>query len=78
MVELSAREVVVAVAVAKGFRDYEIASDLSISRRRVAAIIQEVKRKWKIDSRVEIGVLAYHLELYKLEFVDFKSTVEVM
>ena len=75
MFELSAKEVEVAVAVAKGFRDYEIASDLSISRRRVAAIIQSIKMKWKVDSRVEIGVLAYHFKLYSLEFIASKSNV---
>jgi len=64
LTKLSTREAQVAVAVAKGLRDYEIASDLSISIRRVGAIIQSIKTKWGIDSRVEIGILAYHLKLY--------------
>ncbi|MBN3524016.1 response regulator transcription factor [Paenibacillus apiarius] len=57
---LSEMEKEVAVLIAHGYKDVEIAKQLFISRRRVGEIIFLIKKKWKISSRVEIGVLAYH------------------
>jgi DNA-binding NarL/FixJ family response regulator len=59
MKPLSNRERDVAVLVAKGKKDVEIAKLLFISRRRVGEIIFNIKEKWGITSRVEIGIGAY-------------------
>ncbi|MES1042750.1 helix-turn-helix domain-containing protein [Peribacillus simplex] len=56
---LSNRERDVAVLVAKGKKDVEIAKLLFISRRRVGEIIFNIKEKWGITSRVEIGIGAF-------------------
>ena len=57
---LSEREREVAVLVANGKKDEEIARLLFISRRRVGEIIAIIKEKWRVRSRVEIGIGAYH------------------
>lgn len=57
---LSNREKEVAILIAHGMKDVEIAHKLYISRRRVGEIIFTIKEKWGITSRVEIGILAYH------------------
>lgn len=58
--QLSTRECEVAVLVAKGKKDVEIAKQLFISRRRVGELIFNIKEKWEITSRVEIGIGVYH------------------
>lgn len=58
--QLSTREREVAVLVAKGKKDVEIAKLLFISRRRVGELIFNIKEKWDITSRVEIGIGVYH------------------
>ncbi|MDN3499683.1 helix-turn-helix transcriptional regulator [Microbacterium sp. APC 3898] len=58
--KLSTREREVAVLVAKGKKDVEIATLLFISRRRVGELIFNIKEKWEITSRVEIGIGVYH------------------
>ncbi|MBM0067922.1 response regulator transcription factor [Alkalicoccobacillus gibsonii] len=58
--ELSNRERDVAVLVAKGKKDVEIAKILFISRRRVGELIFNIKEKWRLTSRVEIGIGAYY------------------
>ncbi|WP_109999228.1 MULTISPECIES: LuxR C-terminal-related transcriptional regulator [Paenibacillus] len=58
---LSEKEKEVAILVAQGMKDIEIAQSLFISRRRVGEIIFSIKVKWEIISRVQIGILACHL-----------------
>ncbi|MBZ3765993.1 response regulator transcription factor [Bacillus cereus] len=50
----------VAILIAHGYKDVEIAQKLFVSRRRVGVIISSIKLKCKISSRVQIGILAYH------------------
>ncbi|SFX31659.1 regulatory protein, luxR family [Thermoactinomyces sp. DSM 45891] len=69
---LSCREVEVAVLVAKGYKDNEIALSLFISRRRVGEIIASIKSKWHITSRVQIGIITYYCGL-----IDIKKEVFV-
>lgn len=58
--QLSNRERDVAVLVAKGKKDVEIAKILFISRRRVGELIFNIKEKWGLTSRVEIGIGVYY------------------
>lgn len=58
---LTDREREVAVWIAKGYKDEEIAEILNVSRRRVCEIVSSIKEKWDINSRVQIGVLAYQM-----------------
>ncbi|MFG6113697.1 response regulator transcription factor [Halobacillus sp. MO56] len=62
---LSERQREVAILVATGYTDAEIAETLYISRRRVGEAIYFIKEKWNIHSRVQIGVFAYHFGLLK-------------
>ncbi|WP_229520931.1 MULTISPECIES: response regulator transcription factor [unclassified Paenibacillus] len=57
---LSEKEKEVAILIAQGMKDVEIAQKLYISRRRVGEIVFRIKDKWGIFSRVEIGIMAYH------------------
>ncbi|RBP02485.1 response regulator transcription factor [Rossellomorea aquimaris] len=73
--KLSKRETEIAALVAKGLTNKEIAFNLSISQRRVGEIVSNIKQKWSIESRVEIGIISYHLRLidfsyFQLEKVD--------
>ena len=65
---LSQREVEVAVLVAKGMKDIEISRMLFISRRRVGEIIASIKQKLNIQSRVQIGILAYQKGLVEFNY----------
>ena len=67
-VGLSQREVEVAVLVAKGMKDVEISRMLFISRRRVGEIIASIKQKLNIQSRVQIGILAYKKGLVEFNY----------
>lgn len=67
-VELSQREVEVAALVAKGMKDVEISRMLFISRRRVGEIIASIKQKFNIQSRVQIGILAYQKGLVEFNY----------
>ncbi len=60
---LSKREKEVAILVSMGYTDNEIAKKLYISRRRVGEIISIIKKKWNVRSRVQIGIVAYHVGL---------------
>nr|WP_047150426.1 LuxR C-terminal-related transcriptional regulator [Aneurinibacillus tyrosinisolvens] len=57
---LSNREKEVAILIAKGYTDVEIARKLFISRRRVGEIIFAIKSKYQVGSRVKIGIMVYH------------------
>lgn len=57
---LSKREKEISILIAKGYKDYEISETLFISRRRVGEIILNIKKKYKLNSRVSIGILVYH------------------
>jgi DNA-binding CsgD family transcriptional regulator len=57
---LSKREKEISILIAKGYKDYQISESLFISRRRVGEIILNIKRKYKLTSRVSIGILVYH------------------
>ncbi|MGH0792517.1 response regulator transcription factor [Bacillus cereus] len=57
---LCEQEKKVAILIAHGYKDVEIAQKLYISRRRVGGIISSIKWKWRIASRVQIGIFAYH------------------
>jgi DNA-binding NarL/FixJ family response regulator len=65
---LSGREKEVAVLIARGLKDVEIARELFISRRRVGELVASIKRKLEIHSRVQIGIAAYFLGLITFEF----------
>ncbi|MGR5995982.1 response regulator transcription factor [Bacillus cereus] len=65
---LSGREKEVAVLIARGLKDVEIARELFISRRRVGELVASIKRKLEIHSRVQIGIVAYFLGLITFEF----------
>lgn len=67
-VELSQREAEVATLVAKGMKDVEISRMLFISRRRVGEIIASIKQKLNIQSRVQIGILAYQKGLVEINY----------
>lgn len=67
-VELSQRESEVAALVAQGLKDVEISRTLFISRRRVGEIIASIKQKLNIQSRVQIGILAYQKGLVEINY----------
>ncbi|TYR78251.1 helix-turn-helix transcriptional regulator [Priestia megaterium] len=68
-IKLTEQEKNVAAMVAKGKKDKEIAYELFISRRRVGEIIFHIKQKFHINSRVEIGILAYQLNLLEKKII---------
>ncbi|TCP70204.1 response regulator transcription factor [Baia soyae] len=73
---LSCKEIEVAILVAKGYKDSEIALSLYISRRRVGEIIASIKSKWHITSRVQIGIIAYYcglIDIKKEVFLKYKT-----
>ncbi|PDM41725.1 helix-turn-helix transcriptional regulator [Parageobacillus yumthangensis] len=78
---LSEREKEVALLIAKGYKDTEIAKQLFISRRRVGEIVSSIKNKFQVSSRVKIGILVYHMgwldikEIIKEEEYAKKSTI---
>ena len=57
---LTERELEVAIYVAQGLTDAEISSKIYVSPRRISTIINHIKEKWHINSRVELGILVYH------------------
>ncbi|MBE5106416.1 response regulator transcription factor [Bacillus thuringiensis] len=57
---LTERELEVAIYVAKGLTDAEISRKIYVSSRRISTIINHIKEKWHINSRVELGILVYH------------------
>ncbi len=63
---LTPREKETAILVAQGYKDHEIAAKLGISRRRVCEIVSSIKKKWKIHSRVKIGIIVYRLGWIKI------------
>ncbi|WP_124727341.1 response regulator transcription factor [Staphylospora marina] len=65
--KLTAREREVALLVACGYTDTEIAEELGVSRRRICEIVSSIKFKWKTRSRVEIGIIVYYLGWIKEE-----------
>lgn len=67
-IELSQRESEVAALVAQGLKDVEISRTLFISRRRVGEIIASIKQKLNIQSRVQIGIVAYQKGLVKFNY----------
>jgi DNA-binding NarL/FixJ family response regulator len=73
MKKLSEREKEVAILVAKGYTDVCIAKELYISRRRVGEIIFTIKQKWQVTSRVEVGILVYHLGLCQLKMDPYQE-----
>lgn len=68
-IPLSEKEKTVAILIAKGYKDVEIAKTLYISRRRVGEIVASIKFKCKISSRVKIGILVYHMGWLKIDEV---------
>jgi two-component system, NarL family, response regulator LiaR len=58
-VRLSKREIDVALLIAEGLTNKEIALTIGISQRRVNAIIFNIKGKLGISSRVEIGIITF-------------------
>lgn len=68
--KLSKRETEIAGMVALGLTNKEIALTLRISQRRVGEIVSNIKQKWSIESRVEIGVISYHLKI--IEYSDYQ------
>ncbi|QLK09298.1 hypothetical protein BMG_6070 (plasmid) [Priestia megaterium] len=66
---LSKREKEIAILVSKGLTNKEIASKIGISERRVGEIVYNIKEKWSIVSRVEIGILTYHLKLINIDYL---------
>lgn len=67
---LTPREEEVISMVAQGLKDIEIAERLFVSRRRIAEIIFNVKNKWNVSSRVELGILAYHFGIVYVALQD--------
>ncbi|MDR6227011.1 response regulator transcription factor [Desmospora profundinema] len=59
--KISSIERDVARLIAKGYKDEEIAQELYISRRSVAKYVALLKKRWKVRSRVSIGVMVCHL-----------------
>ncbi|QGV08637.1 DNA-binding response regulator [Bacillus cereus] len=57
---LTERELEVAIYVAKGYTDAEISRKIYVTPRRISTIINHIKEKWHINSRVELGILVYH------------------
>ncbi|PGO29044.1 LuxR family transcriptional regulator [Bacillus cereus] len=57
---LTERELEVAIYVAQGLTDAEISRKIYVSPRRISTIINHIKEKWYINSRVELGILVYH------------------
>ncbi|WP_245700999.1 LuxR C-terminal-related transcriptional regulator [Shouchella lonarensis] len=78
MEKLTAKEMEVAIFVAKGYKNEDIVEEIHVSRRRVNAIIANIKLKWCVESRVEIGVLAYHFGLYTLDRLDLPSPKRII
>ena len=56
---LSARERTVALSVARGLSNKEIATDLFISRKTVDAHLQQVYRKLSLRSRTQLAALCH-------------------
>ena len=57
---LTERELEVAIYVAKGFTDVEISKKIYLTPRTISTIINHIKEKSHINSRVELGILVYH------------------
>ncbi|MCA0987014.1 response regulator transcription factor [Guptibacillus algicola] len=72
--KLSKREREIASMVSRGLTNKEIAYTLHISQRRVGEIVSNIKRKWSIESRVEIGVISYHLKIIEISYFPMEST----
>lgn len=70
---LSEKETEVAELIAKGFKDVEIAKTLFISQRRVGEIVFNIKQKWGIRSRVELGIIAFEYKLIQSPLARVKS-----
>ncbi|MFC4077337.1 response regulator transcription factor [Salinithrix halophila] len=75
-VDLTPMERKVAIQIAKGKTNAEIADHLFISQRRVGQLISSIKRKWQVHSRVLIGMMALHLGWATLAI--HPRTVEVL
>ncbi len=73
---LSEREKEVAILIAKGYTNQEIAEKLYVSRRRIVDIVISIKKKWQVKTRVEIGIICYHLGYIELK-QDVKETNRV-
>lgn len=61
MARLTPNEKEVAILIAKGLKNREIAAKLFISRRLVCKHVQSIKQKWNINSRVSIGIIVSYL-----------------
>ncbi|KAA0560872.1 response regulator transcription factor [Bacillus sp. CH30_1T] len=64
-INLSSQEIYVAQLVSEGKTDGEIANTIFVSKRRVGEIISNIKNKWNISTRVELGIQAYRSGLLK-------------
>jgi DNA-binding NarL/FixJ family response regulator len=71
--KLSKREREIAAMVAKGLTNKEIALTLKISQRRVGEIVANIKQKWSIESRVEIGIISYHLKIIDYSYTPMEK-----
>ncbi|MER2008593.1 MULTISPECIES: LuxR C-terminal-related transcriptional regulator [unclassified Exiguobacterium] len=71
--KLSGKETEVAGLIAKGYKDVEIAKTLFISQRRVGEIVFNIKQKWGIQSRVELGIIAFEYKLIQSPLARIKS-----
>ena len=67
MESLTTLEEQVAILIAQGYENTEIARELYMSLRNVAIHIKSIKNKWNVVSRVEIGILVYHQKLLEHE-----------
>lgn len=78
--KLSNKEEEIVKLVARGYKDKEISQKLHISRRRVGEIIYNIKSKWNVASRVELGIITYHLNLISIRDIleDFNNSERVI
>lgn len=68
---LSDREREVAILIARGKANKEIACELNVSLRRISEVISIIKEKWNVESRVQVGILAY-----RMKFIEIQSETE--
>ncbi len=64
MSKLTPEEKEVAIMIAKGLEDKEIAKRLFISKRFACKHVQSIKKKWNVTSRVSIGIIVSYLGWY--------------
>ena len=61
--QLNSREKEIVTLIAQGYSNEEISSIIHLNVRSICEAINNIKKKWKVSSRVQLGIIAYHIKL---------------